>query len=142
MDMHAIDRIDSTYDVVWCRHALEHSPMPAFVLSEFRRVLRGGGYAYIEVPAGGTVAGHEHNPSHHSIFSPKMWEQTFYRAGFDIVAGQDIQVPLDIGPDLYHAWLLRKPRITEDLDRIDNILREDEASALDTEGLREAYQEG
>ena len=40
MDMSFLDFEDESFDLVWCRHTLEHSPMPLLTLMEFHRVSR------------------------------------------------------------------------------------------------------
>ena len=51
MDQSFLDFPDEQFDLVWCRHCLEHSIFPYFTLHEFRRVLKPGGWLYVEVPA-------------------------------------------------------------------------------------------
>ena len=38
MDMSFLEFDDESFDLVWCRHTLEHSPMPLLTLMEFHRV--------------------------------------------------------------------------------------------------------
>lgn len=108
-DMHALEACDGSMDFVWLRHALEHSPIPSFVLAEIFRILKPGGHLYVEVPSPGTPANHESNPSHFSVLGKAMWEHLFRRAGFEMVKTANIELPLDVGPDVYFAWLLSKP---------------------------------
>jgi SAM-dependent methyltransferase len=105
-DMHAMGVCTSSMDFVWIRHALEHSPIPFFVLREIKSILRPGGWVYAEVPIEGTCSHHETNPSHWSLFSPIMWEELFRRAGFEIVAATNIDFSLEIGPERYLAYIL------------------------------------
>ena len=85
--MSDLDITDNTVDVVWCRHALEHSAFPLFTLYEFYRVLSTQGRVFIEVPAPNNerLAMHEFNPNHYSILGDKMWAGLFEKAGFDLV---------------------------------------------------------
>jgi len=108
MDMSDLDFADGSFDFIWCRHALEHSVFPLFTLSEFRRLLGPGGGAYVEVPAPDTVAQHETNPNHYSVMGKTMWRNLFVRAGFRQHWEQDINIPLDIGPDVYWGFLLTR----------------------------------
>jgi ubiquinone/menaquinone biosynthesis C-methylase UbiE len=75
---------DNTIDFIWCRHALEHSPFPYFTLLEFRRVLKPGGLAYLEMPRPDDHRTHENNPNHYSILGKRMWKALFTRSGFQI----------------------------------------------------------
>lgn len=44
MDQSFLDYPDQSFDLVWARHVLEHSPFPLFTLEGFRRVLKPGGF--------------------------------------------------------------------------------------------------
>jgi len=108
MDQSFLDFPDGQFDFLWCRHCLEHSIFPYYTLSEFFRVLRPGGYAYIEVPAPDTPSNHHANPNHYSVLGKQMWENLFLRSGF---AGESltIQVTTMGGfEDLYWGFLLQK----------------------------------
>jgi ubiquinone/menaquinone biosynthesis C-methylase UbiE len=50
-DFSDLSALDSSIDLLWCRHALEHSPYPLFTLIEFNRVIKEGSFLYVEVPA-------------------------------------------------------------------------------------------
>ena len=67
MDQSYLDFADASFDLVWCRHALEHSVAPYFTLAGFHRVLTAGGILYVEVPAPDTACRHETNPNHYSV---------------------------------------------------------------------------
>src|SRR3954471_21710926 len=73
MDQNFMDFADASFDLLWCRHVLEHSVAPLFTLSEYRRVTRPNGLVYVEVPAPDTSAHHERNPNHYSILSASSW---------------------------------------------------------------------
>lgn len=85
--MSDLDLADATVDLVWCRHALEHSPYPLFTLYEFDRVLKPQGRLYVEVPAPDNERAfiHEYNPNHYSIMGERMWDGLFEKAGFEIL---------------------------------------------------------
>ena len=51
MDQNFMTFADHEFDLLWCRHVLEHSVAPLFTLSEYRRVLKPGGLLYLELPA-------------------------------------------------------------------------------------------
>lgn len=85
--MSDLDLDDGCASVIWCRHALEHSPFPLFTLYEFYRVLSDQGRVFIEVPApdNARLYMHEFNPNHYSIMGDKMWLGLFEKAGFDLL---------------------------------------------------------
>jgi len=108
-DMSFLDFPDDTFDVVWCRHVLEHSIFPYFTLSEMFRILKTGGVFYMEVPTPGTCCKHETNPNHYSVLTKEMWLSLLMRVGFAAVRPNNISFAVSIGPDVYHAFDGRKP---------------------------------
>jgi SAM-dependent methyltransferase len=50
MDMHAMTFADSSFDLVYSSHSLEHALDTAKVVSELVRVVRDGGFIVVEVP--------------------------------------------------------------------------------------------
>lgn len=99
--MSDLDIEDNTADLIWCRHALEHSPYPLFTLYEFHRVLKESAHLWIEVPCPDNERAfmHEFNPNHYSIMGQRMWEGLFEKAGFNIQSSYiyDVDVPLVTG---------------------------------------------
>jgi SAM-dependent methyltransferase len=49
-DFHFIDTYADVWDLVFARHALEHSPMPILALMEWHRVTRFGGHLILVLP--------------------------------------------------------------------------------------------
>ena len=88
MDQSFLDFEDNSFDLVWARHVIEHSFMPLYTLTEFRRVLRSGGILYMEVPAPDTLL-HEQNPNHYSVLGKEMWCSLLERTGFAIAGTVD-----------------------------------------------------
>jgi SAM-dependent methyltransferase len=84
MDQSFLEFKDSSFDLVWARHVVEHSIMPYYTLTEFRRVLRPEGFLYLEVPAINTI-GHERNPNHYSVLGQEMWMALLGRSGFHVM---------------------------------------------------------
>ncbi|KKM76504.1 hypothetical protein LCGC14_1379490 [marine sediment metagenome] len=82
MDMSFLEFEDNYFDGLWARQSLEHSIFPYYTLSEFYRVLKPGGWIYVEVPAPGTDAKHENNGNHYSIMPLLMWGNLMTRTGF------------------------------------------------------------
>jgi SAM-dependent methyltransferase len=113
-DISDLDDPDGTVDLVWCRHAIEHSPYPLFTLYEFNRVLKDGGGLYVEVPGPGLPRAHEWNPNHYSILGPHMWVALMQRAGFEVFDTKEITLELTQAeqkvPELFYAFMARKCR--------------------------------
>lgn len=97
-----------SWDLLFCRHVLEHAVAPAFTLAEWGRALRVGGHAYVEVPCPETSALHEENPNHFSVLGNRMWQSLFRRSGFEIVAARSVDFRARCGPDRYWMYFLRR----------------------------------
>ncbi|MBN1850762.1 MAG: class I SAM-dependent methyltransferase [Deltaproteobacteria bacterium] len=108
MDQSFMDFDDKTFDLIWCRHCIEHSVFPYFTLHEFNRVLRQRGYLYIEVPAPDTSCKHQTNMNHYSVLGKNMWASLMIRAGFTVLEDIDISFKVQAGPDVYFAFILQK----------------------------------
>lgn len=80
MDMNFLDFNDGEFDLVWCRHSLEHSVMPLIALMEFNRVLQPNGHLYVEVPSDNVI--HMENLNHYTLFSDYAWQMLFRKAGY------------------------------------------------------------
>jgi SAM-dependent methyltransferase len=109
MDFAFLEFADESFDLVWCRHVLEHSIFPLFTLAELFRVLRPGGVLYLEMPAPETASGHEANPNHYSVLGRRMWLELIRRAGFAEIGSVDIRFTAGLGPDTYWAFIQRRP---------------------------------
>ncbi len=108
MDQSFLDFPDEEFDLVWCRHCLEHSIFPYLTLSEFNRVLKPGGWLYIEVPAPDTSCQHQTNRNHYSVLGKSMLGSLIERSGFRIVDVADITFAVQAGPDAYWSFLQQK----------------------------------
>lgn len=108
MNMSFLDFPAASFDLVWCRHALEHSVFPLFTLSEMHRILRPGGVLYVEVPAPDTACRHESNRNHYSVLGRRMWRSLIERSGFVDLEAVDLSFVTGVGPDTYFAFLQRK----------------------------------
>jgi SAM-dependent methyltransferase len=104
MDLAFLDFPDQSFDLVWSRHVLEHSVFPYFSLAEISRVLKPGGFLYMEVPAPDTAANHQHNPNHYSVLTKSMWTELLLRVGFRQIERRDVNLELKIGPDVYWSF--------------------------------------
>ena len=83
MDMAFLDFPDNSFDLVWCRHAIEHSPMPVIALLEFYRVLKVNGFMYIEVPSDQGI--HLENTNHYSMLSDGAWQNLFQKVKMTLI---------------------------------------------------------
>ena len=108
MDQSFLDFADQMFDLIWCRHCLEHSVMPFFTLSQLVRVLKPLGGLYVEVPAPDTVAAHQTNKNHYSTLPASAWAQLILRSGVDPIRHLEIPLQIPIGVDRYWAFWGRK----------------------------------
>jgi ubiquinone/menaquinone biosynthesis C-methylase UbiE len=108
MDLSFLEFPDQSFDLVWCRHVLEHSIFPLFSLSETFRVLKPDGVLYMEVPAPDTASRHQNNPNHYSVLGKSMWLQLIKRAGYSRVTVSDVSFSVPAGPDTYWSFIIKK----------------------------------
>src|SRR3990167_3922146 len=81
MDMSFMDFPDESFDLVWCRHTLEHSPFPLLTLFEFYRVSR----AWLCVIVPSPIHYGRTGLNHYSVLYPDQWEFLMERAGWNIM---------------------------------------------------------
>ena len=93
---------DNIFDFVFARHILEHSIMPYFTLSEYNRVLKTDGILFVEIPYPDTYAKPEKNPNHYSLLPLGMWRELFYRAGFEELYTDAVE--LRGGDEILDKW--------------------------------------
>lgn len=108
MDQSFLDFEDGAFDLVWCRHCLEHSIFPYFTLSGFHRVLAPGGALYIEVPAPDTACSHQLNGNHYAVMGKSMIGSLIVRSGFDVLDTLEIKFPTPMGQDAYWGFVARR----------------------------------
>lgn len=111
MDQSLLEFEDGEFDLVWCRHCLEHSIFPYYTLSQFARVLKPGGTLYMEVPAPDTACQHQSNPNHYSVLGKSLWMELIRRNGFTLLDVLDINFQVQAGPDVYWAFIAQKPAV-------------------------------
>jgi len=72
---------DSSFDMIFARHALEHSPVPLLTLMEWHRI--GRRYMIVVLPSVEVeiVAG----LNHYVLLKKIQWEALFYRAGWKVI---------------------------------------------------------
>lgn len=105
MDMAFLDFPDSSFDLVWCRHTLEHSVMPFIALLEFKRVLRKCGYLYVELPADSGV--HIYNMNHYSLLSDQMWQSLFKKARLTMIFRGQFTIHCADFDDIYWSYWIK-----------------------------------
>lgn len=85
------------FKLLWCRHVLEHSPMPLLTLMEWRRVA--SQWAVVVVPS---VSHHGYGKGqHYYVLLPEQWKVLFKRAGWAVI-WEDMSYPIE------HRWLLER----------------------------------
>ena len=94
MDQSFMTFEDESFDFLFVRHCLEHSPFPYFTLGEFHRVLKEGGKAYIEMPAPDNHRPLEYIANHYSIMGAKQWAALMLRHKFQIQVATDFSIEL------------------------------------------------
>ena len=108
MDQSFLKFPEEEFDFIWCRHCLEHSVFPYFTLYGFYRLLRPGGYSYVEVPAPDNSCHHEQNKNHYSVLGKSMWVELIKRSGFTLLDAIDLSFEVPAGPDTYWAFIQQK----------------------------------
>jgi SAM-dependent methyltransferase len=111
MDQNFMTFADHEFDLLWCRHVLEHSIAPFFTLSEYRRAVKPGGFVYVEVPAPDTSVNHQTNPNHYSVLPLSAWDDLFARSGFTIEKRHIMKLKAQSGTDAYWGFHLRSPSV-------------------------------
>jgi glycosyltransferase involved in cell wall biosynthesis len=109
MDQSFLEFPDEEFHLVWARHCIEHSVAPYFTLTGFSRVLKPGGWLYVEVPAPDTACHHERNLNHYSVLTRSAWLSLLERTGFSIVDTKSIKFQTPAGADEYWVFLCKKP---------------------------------
>ncbi len=97
MDMSFLRFEEDSFDALWVRHALEHSPFPYLTLLEFNRILKKDGLIYLEMPMPNTPRQLESWPNHYSLFGEQMWISLYGRSGLKVVAKTRLEFQIQIG---------------------------------------------
>ena len=106
---------DATYDVLFARHSLEHSPYPLLTLLEFYRILKPGGIVYVEMPSPQCTRLLEEYDNHYAIKGPRQWQALMTRAGYININVGELKFNItnnetgeDIGEEVYETYILEK----------------------------------
>tara|TARA_B100001094_G_scaffold296500_1_gene318744 strand:+ start:2404 stop:3129 length:726 start_codon:yes stop_codon:yes gene_type:complete len=94
MDQSFMTYPDESFDFLFVRHCLEHSPFPYMTLGEYKRVLKTNGKIYIEMPAPDNHRPLEYIANHYSIMGPKQWAALILRHKLQILVATDFKIEL------------------------------------------------
>jgi len=94
MDQSFMTYPDESFDFLFVRHCLEHSPFPYMTLGEYKRVLKTNGKIYIEMPAPDNHRPLEYIANHYSIIGPKQWAALILRHKLQILVATDFKIEL------------------------------------------------
>jgi len=98
-----------SFDFVWARHILEHSPFPYFTLNQFNLILKNESLLYIEVPQANSPFKHESNYNHYSVLGREMLESLIERSGFEIIDEYIFDLEgMNKEEEHYYGYLCRK----------------------------------
>jgi len=98
-DMSFLPFGEGEFKLLWCRHVLEHSPMPLITLMEWHRVARQ--WCICVVP---TIEAHGYGDAsdqHYYVLHEKQWKNLFQRTGWHVL-WQDYSYGVEM------RWLLEK----------------------------------
>jgi ubiquinone/menaquinone biosynthesis C-methylase UbiE len=107
MDQSFMSFEDNSFDFLFSRHCLEHSPFPYLTLIEYFRVCKPKGKIYIEMPAPLEEAMLLHPacqnqrtlletiPNHYSLMGSTMWESLMDRSGWKILLSSKFGIKLN-----------------------------------------------
>lgn len=90
-----------SFDLIFARHVLEHSPMPLLTLMEWHRVAKH--FLLLILPTYRHYRAQGQN--HYYVLLPDQWEQLLHRAGWDIIwtdRSRELIAPFE------HRWLCGK----------------------------------
>lgn len=114
-DMSFQSAVNDTYDAIFARHSLEHSPYPLLTLLEFYRITKPGGVAYIEMPSPKCSRDLESFDNHYAIMGSRQWTALMKRAGFTILDVGELKFGIsnresgeDLGDEVYEWYVLKK----------------------------------
>jgi SAM-dependent methyltransferase len=117
-DMHFLNILPMTYDFVFASHCFEHSIFPLFAAVEWTRVLRLGGYLFIEYPDLSAPQEQRAMTLHHvANLSPAFTEHMFKKCGMTMIDFTPFGWPN--APE----WTMNRFMFRRDEDMIDDIKR-------------------
>jgi hypothetical protein len=103
MDFHFLDYPDNSFDLVFARHSLEHSPMPLLALMEWERVSKYWLGLVLPAPEWYTYKG----INHYSVMNHEQVENLLHRAGWKIMWNDIDRLPKEAAGEIPHEyWLM------------------------------------
>jgi SAM-dependent methyltransferase len=103
MDFHFLDYPDNSFDMIFARHSLEHSPMPLLALMEWARVSRYWLGIILPAPEWYGVKG----INHYSVMHHEQIENLLTRAGWKIMWNDvDYRTKENVGEIPHEYWLM------------------------------------
>jgi SAM-dependent methyltransferase len=103
MDFHFLDYPDNSFDLVFARHSLEHSPMPLLALMEFERVSKYWLGLVLPAPEWYGVKG----INHYSVMHHEQIENLLARAGWKVLWNDiDFRSKEDKGEIPHEYWYM------------------------------------
>jgi len=114
-DMSFQSASNETYDFMFIRHCLEHSPYPLLTLLEFYRVAQHGCKLYIEMPSPQCARLLEEYDNHYAIMGTRQWSALIKRAGFNILDIGELKFSIstkddnqELGEEVYEWYMIEK----------------------------------
>jgi|SRR6185369_2452091 len=90
MDLSFLEYEDESYDLLFSRHSLEHSPFPLLTLMEWYRVSKQWLGVVVPTPEWYGTRG---SPNHYYILYPDQWLNLFDNAGWNVVWNEVDSLP-------------------------------------------------
>lgn len=107
MDMHNLEFLNASFDLIISRHSLEHTLNYRQVLAECARVLKDGGFVYFVIPV---EYGQAHELHTQPFCSPEQLPETLQELGFEVVVREVIPSRGNPAIDLEQRVIARKPQ--------------------------------
>ena len=95
---------DSSYDMLFSRHSLEHSPIPLLTIMEWHRVCKK--YLAVVLPAPEYWGNTGRN--HYFVLDSNQWVELFKLVGFDVVLDTTKSAVMNpkVGEEIIEYWFL------------------------------------
>lgn len=117
-DMHFLNMRPNTYDFVFSSHSFEHSIFPLFAAIEWVRILKPGGYLFVEYPDLSAPQEQERMTLHHvSNLSSEYTTHLFKKCGMTLVDFTSFSWPN------VPEWTMNRFMFRRDGELIDDIKR-------------------
>jgi len=101
LDYNFTDFLDETYDLIFSRHSLEHSPFPLLTLMEWHRIAKKYLMLILPEPESYTYVG----KNHYSVMNPRQIKWLLRRSGWEIFS-KDYSEPTEM-----RYLCIKRPRL-------------------------------